>query len=359
MLYTVAGNVSRKKENELGNISTGKKVLRIALSLIMGLAMPFVMMYLISARYPAVPPVMLLTAALAGSWGPYYAVTLCGAALITSFSLLGPLYGWMMLTGGVLPAAAWMLLRRPRLPFRTETAAALLSALFGMLISMLICRAETGGDIVHTFAEAIRGEYATIPREMLESLAELTERAGGIVISVDEFVKTLGSLIDEYEIMYGSMLPGMLVSGSILAGISCVFISHALDRKRGADESDAPAFARWQLPYGMAFALLIADIALKLLGSLSAVLAQMYYCVYYIAFSLFFLKAVSFFSEKYRAFTTGKKTLFIVMTVLLFLSGTVDIVAIIFGGAVSLFGKGGDLYRFIQKRNEKNGGTME
>ena len=340
--------------------SPGRRAGRYAISAGTGLAAAAAMPVLLVGQYPMVPAVMCLAALYGAKWDCMAALIAMAFSCAGAYIAGGAAYALIMLLTGVLPGAWVLAAVRRRMPQPSMAASGMLAAVLGTAAAVPVFSAFAGGDAVSAVAKGIDAFYEALLRETAarlsmyeELIGTYTGRVGGALPDLEAFKVPL----EELEALYSRALPGMLVSGCVLAGLLCAFFARRALSKKGVELPDGVPLTRWRLPYRLATLLVAAMIALRLLSGAFAAASQLFYAAYYIAFALFLLRAVGASVERLAAASGGRRAVMIVLAALLVTVGAIATAALLFGGAVAIFGKDGDLYRFVMKRRQKNGGN--
>ncbi len=102
--------------------------------------------------------------------------------------------------------------------------------------------------------------HRNVTRQALEQAENLAQR-----FNLDSSEKqVMDELREAFELLMGSLLPGMVAIGLILLTLATYSLTAAIMKHLGAEIRDLPAFSRWQLPsyavwfYVLGFALLYA-----------------------------------------------------------------------------------------------------
>lgn len=339
--------------------SPGRRVGRYALSALMGIGASFAAVLLVMSQYPAVPAVMLLAALFGAKWDRMSAIVIMAFACAGAYLLGGGLYALVTFVSGAVPGI-WMLeaIRR-RTAQPSMAAAGVFAAVVGTGAALVICKAGFGKDVVGMLAESLNALYEELARMMLEQMEMLGEVFGaylGQAVDTEAEIELLKTSLGDLEALYGNVLPGMLVSGCVLGGLVSAFTARRALAKKGIDLPESVTIVEWRLPYRLATLLVLAMLVLRLASGVSPYAPQLFYTVYYLAFALFLLRAAGSMLARFAVSSGGRRALMIVLTVLLVMGGAIGTAAVLFGGAIAIFGRDGDVYRFIMKRRQKNGG---
>lgn len=338
--------------------STQKIIVFSLIALVIGALHPILFMYqtLLLAWLPCV--YVIAAALLYADGGIIPASVMIVGGIVASYMSMGASVATAILPLTLLPAAVIIMGIRGRKPFFIQLRNALIAAVGGALIAILVATVLIGGDMVSQFMDLLR----SMIEEQLAPLFEIYQplfKSRGVSITYDEFLSYYKEFFAQMQITYETNLPANILTDAILTSLIATLWGNWIAARHGdATAESFIGFAGWHMSSNMTIGLLLALAAggiLALIGMRGAEIAwatissvvTLAFCVQLLAANDRRLKAAGA--------SRGKRTgMGILLYALILIVPIAKTVAAFAGVASALFGRTGAVTQWKQNRDQNH-----
>ena len=298
------------------------------------------------------PYVYVIAAALLYAGGGIIPAAIMGIAGIAgAYWSMSPAIATVTLPLTVLPAVVIVLGIRARKPFFIQLRNALIAAVAGALLAIVLAIALIGGDMVSQFMDMLRLLSDGAMPSLYEIYLPVLESRGASV-TYEQFLAAYREVLATMQILYETNLAGAVLADSIVTALIAALWGNWISARHG--DATAESFiglAGWHMPSNMTIGLLLALAAGGILAAIAwaaiSNIASLAFCVQLFAANDRRLKAAGA--------TRGRRTgMGILLYVLILIVPIAKMLAPLIGAASALFGRTGAVTLWKQKHDQSD-----
>lgn len=338
--------------------SARKIVFFSLIALVIGALHPILLMYQ-TLLLAWLPYVYVIAAALLYAGGGIIPAAIMGVVGIAgAYWSMSPTIATVTLPLTVLPAVVIVLGIRARKPFFIQLRNALIAAVAGALLAIVLAIALIGGDMVSQFMDMLRSLSDGAMPSLYEIYLPVLESRGASV-TYEQFLAAYREVLATMQILYETNLAGAVLADSIVTALIAALWGNWISARHG--DATAKSFiglAGWHMPSNMTIGLLLALAAGGILAAIGMRGAEIAWAAISNIASLAF--CVQLFAANDRRLkaagaTRGRRTgLGILLYVLILIVPIAKMLAPLIGAASALFGRTGAVTLWKQKHDQSD-----
>ncbi len=347
-------------------LPAGKRVLSIALALVIGALLPLITVLQITLLLPVlmIGGVFAVYLQCYGGWLP--AGLFLAAGLVSTAWVAGSELMWMILAAAMLPALPVMRAIAAKRPFFEQLRNAVVLYILGLLAALAIAYARFGAGMVARLMDAIRAEFNRMPDAAFNPLVEAVNSAlvlsgtkGFGPLTVTDYRAQITGVLDLMQRTYAQSLPGTLLSGAVLSGVASTLWGNWTMARRGmATNESFVGMSRWFLPGRITLGALVFCIAGYIAANAGYASAEtVYVTAYQVTGVLFGIQAVASFDRRMvnaGRSLTRRRVLLGLLIVGAMLIQLIAMVLFVYGAGSALFGSRGAIRLWLEKRRDNH-----
>ncbi len=283
------------------SVSKGRLAGNILLALVIGAALPIVMVLQVSLLAPVLMLCGIFAVRMKARTGWVPAAVLYAASLASTMWFLGATMMLALLVAAILPsvAVAWGMARKR--PFFEQMRVGVTAYALGLVAGMLIAYVSFGGNMIARFTDRLRAGFARMPDAALKPFVEAINStitmsgAGGQMYTVELYRSQLSGILDLMQRTYAQALPGALLTGALLSGvISVLWGNWTMARLGLATNESFVGMSGWFMPAQLTWGLLgLWVVGLVLTAARYEAGATVYAAVRSLCGAAFFIQAMA------------------------------------------------------------------
>ena len=332
--------------------SARKIVFFSLIALVIGALHPILLMYQ-TLLLAWLPYVYVIAAALLYAGGGIIPAAIMGVVGIAgAYWSMSPTIATVTLPLTVLPAVVIVLGIRARKPFFIQLRNALIAAVAGALLAIVLAIALIGGDMVSQFMDVLR----SISDGAMPSLYEIylpVLKSRDASVTYEQFLAAYREVLATMQILYETNLAGAVLADSIVTALIAALWGNWISARHG--DATAESFiglAGWHMPSNMTIGLLLALAAGGILAAIGMRGAEIAWASLAFCVQLF---AANDRRLKSAGATRGRRTgMGILLYVLILIVPIAKMLAPLIGAASALFGRTGAVTLWKQKHDQSD-----
>lgn len=346
--------------------STGKIVLWTIIAVVLGLLLPYALLFQLMLPMPAIGLAAMLSVVVFVCGGIIPAVVMGVLGLASAVVGLGPVETLIALPASVIPAVIIMRGIRAKKPFFQQLTMALAACLLGAAATMVLLGVYFGGNMIARVIDFIRQIFDANRDIYWEIMKDMVPGAGE-QLTVEDFAATYYDTLKLMQTYYEYNLLSNLLGGAAITGVVATLWGNWLAARRGeATNESFKGLSEWFLPSNLTWGLLmtlVLGVVLKMIGMRGGESAWL--VVSGLTEIAFIVQAFAALDRKMRrqGSSRGRRAgLMVLMLVAGAVSGPIlfglDAFGVIalFGAASALFGQKGALRPLIDRAKDNSDG---